>query len=141
MKNMIFIWVAAFLLMGCDKEEILISSQIPDEIAAYASNHFPDNPIITVVKDIDGLDLTYDLTLVGGFRLEFGRNREVIDIEGITKLPDSVIPVKILDHVLKFYAESFIVGWEIDHRHQQIQLNNGFELEFTMEGEFLRTDN
>lgn len=129
------------LLLSCEKEEILSSTEVPSEISNYFGTHFPDNPIIQTVKDIDGFELTYDITLEGNYYLEFNRKKEVIDIEGLSKLPDSVIPSKLLEYVSTNYADNFIIGWELDERNQQIKLDNGLELEFNMNGNFFRIDN
>ena len=63
-----------------------------------------------------------------------------IDIEGISKLPDSVIPSKIREYVVANYPQNHIIGWEIDGRNQQVELDNDLDLEFTMNGDFIRID-
>ncbi|NCU31383.1 MAG: hypothetical protein EOM23_00270 [Candidatus Moranbacteria bacterium] len=141
MKKMFLLAIAPFIFASCDKEEILPDNKIPSEIISYIDTHFPENPIIQTVKDSDGWELTYDIILEGGFSLEFNRKKEVIDIEGQSKLPVSVIPAKLLAYIAENYADNFIVGWELEDRNQQIKLDNGLELEFTMAGNFLRIDN
>lgn len=141
MKKFFILALLPFFLASCDKEEILPISDIPSEITAYIETHFPANPVIQAIEDKDGFELTFDITLEGGFFLEFNRKKEVIDIEGTTKLPDSVIPTKLLDYVAANYADNFIVGWELDDKNQQIELDYGLDLEFNMNGDFLRIDN
>lgn len=141
MKKLFLLAIAPFIFASCDKEEILPDNKIPSEIISYIDTHFPENPIIQTVKDSDGWELTYDIILEGGFSLEFNRKKEVIDIEGQSKLPVSVIPAKLLAYIAENYADNFIVGWELEDRNQQIKLDNGLELEFTMAGNFLRIDN
>jgi hypothetical protein len=141
MKRLFLLALVPFLLISCEKEEILPLTDIPSEISNYVSTHFPENPIIQAIKDTDGFELTYDITLEGGLFLEFNRKKEVIDIEGLTKLPDSVIPAKLLEYATTNYPDNYIIGWELDDRNQQIKLENGLELEFNMNGDFLRIDN
>ena len=141
MKRLFLLALVPFLLISCEKEEILPLTDIPSEISNYVSTHFPENPIIQAIKDTDGFELTYDITLEGGFFIEFNRKKEVIDIEGLTKLPDSVIPAKLLEYATTNYPDNYIIGWELDDRNQQIKLENGLELEFNMNGDFLRIDN
>jgi len=141
MKRLFLMALVPFMLMSCEKEDILPLTDIPSEISNYVSTHFPDNPIIQAIKDTDGFELTYDITLEEGFFLEFNRKKEGIDIEGLTKLPDSVIPAKLLEYATSNYPDNFIIGWELDDRNQQIKLENGLELEFNMNGDFLRIDN
>lgn len=141
MKRLFLLALVPFILISCEKEDNLPLTSIPSEISNYVSTHFPDNPIINAIKDTDGFELTYDTTLEGNFFIEFNRKKEVIDIEGLTKLPDSVIPAKLLGYVTSNYPDNFIIGWEIDDRNQQIKLANGLELKFNMNGDFLRIDN
>ena len=73
--------------------------------------------------------------------LEFNRKKEIIDIDGVTQLPNSVIPEKILQYVTTNYPTNFITDWKLDDKNQQVQLDNGLDLEFKMNGDFLRIDN
>ncbi len=59
------------------------------------------------------------------FFLSSIEKKEVIDIEGLTKLPDSVIPAKLLEYATTNYPDNYIIGWELDDRNQQIKLENG----------------
>jgi hypothetical protein len=128
-------------LISCDKESIISSPDLPNEVTSFISKHFPNKSIIQVIKDKDGLIKTYDVILSDNLSLEFNRKREIIDIDGVGQLPNSVIPAKILEYVKTNYPDNFITDWELDDRNQQIQLNNGIDLEFNMKGDFLRIDN
>jgi hypothetical protein len=84
---------------------------------------------------------TYDILLSESISLEFNRKKEIIDIDGVAQLPNSVIPEKILQYVTTNYPTNFITDWELDDKNQQVQLDNGLDLEFKMNGDFLRIDN
>jgi|BioPla2DNA2_1021312.scaffolds.fasta_scaffold08771_2 hypothetical protein len=132
--------MAVFLLTGCEKEQFIQSSDLPREISTYILTHFPDNTILQAVIERDGLTKTYNIILSENISLEFNRKKEIIDIDSETKLPDSVIPAKILQYVTTNYPDNFITDWELDNKNQQVQLNNGLDLEFNMNGDFLRID-
>ncbi len=132
--------LAIFTFAGCEKETVIGENDLPAEIRTFITTHFPANPIIQSVKDRDGLELTYEIILEGSISLEFNRKKQITDIDGIAKLPDTVIPSKIIDYVSANYSGNFITGWELDGRNQQVTLNNGLELEFNMAGDFLRID-
>jgi|SRR5699024_2101601 len=131
---------AFIFFTSCDKDKVLPSSEIPEEISNYISTHFPDNTIQQVTKEKDDFVVTYDVLLDGNFSLEFNRKKEIIEIDGTTKLPDSVIPEKILQYVATHYPDNFITDWELEDKHQQVGLDNDLDLEFSMEGEFIRID-
>jgi hypothetical protein len=80
------------------------------------------------------------LLLDNFIKLEFSHEKEIVEIDGSIKLPDSVIPANILSYVSSNYADSYITGWELEGGYQQIQLNNHVEIEFNLEGEFIRLD-
>jgi hypothetical protein len=147
MKNVIPAKVAFFAasllfsLSSCEKEVILPVSELPDEISSYISAHFPNNSVLQYLKDTEGVKRTYDLILSDGISLEFNRKREIISIDGTSQLPTSVIPEKIFQYVENNYFGSVITDWELDGKNQQIELNNGLDLEFDMNGDFLRLDN
>lgn len=139
-KIKIALILAIFTLVSCEKETMVQEQDLPAEIRTFITTHFPANRILQSVKDRDGLELTYDIILEGNISLEFNRKKQITDIDGIAKLPDSVIPSKIIDYVLANYSGSTITGWELDDRNQQVVLDNGVELEFNMSGDFLRID-
>jgi hypothetical protein len=141
MKQIIIITVLAIAFTSCEKETVLGEDIFPNEITTYANNHFPENKIIQIVKDVDEFELTYDVILEGSINLEFSRKKEISSIEGISKLPDSVIPETLLKYAKNNYSEQYIVEWSLDDRDQEIKLNNGIELKFNKKGEFLRIDN
>jgi hypothetical protein len=137
----IFASVTLFLTISCEKEIITPSDDLPVEISTYLTIHFPKNTIVQVIKDLDGLTKTYDILLSENISLEFNRKKVVIAIDGVTQLPNSVIPEKILQYVNINYPTQFITDWELDFDNQQIELNNGLDLEFNKKGDFLRIDN
>lgn len=140
-KNSLFATAFAFTLTSCDEEEVIPSSELPSEITSYITTHFPNNTIVQVINDRDGLNKTYDILLSENISLEFNRKKEIIDIDGVNQLPISVIPEKILQYVTANYPTNFITDWELDDKNQQVQLDNGLDLEFNMDGDFLRIDN
>jgi len=143
MKKLLFLvfMMTTFILTGCGKETILNENDIPTEIKTYVEKHFPGSKILQCVKDKDGLELNYDVIIEGNFKLEFNKKKEIESIDGVTKLPDSVIPAKILTYVQTNYSSNFITDWDIDRNDQQIELDNDIELKFNKSGDFLRIDN
>lgn len=140
MKSKIIILGMAFCLLSCDKETVLSSTEIPTEISEYVTLHFPNNKILQVIKDVDGFKKSYDITLDGGITLEFNRKKEIREIDGTTELPESVIPSKLKLYVDSNFPNNFITDWELEGKNQQIGLDNGLDLEFKMNGDFIRID-
>lgn len=146
MKTIIFLGIlgiTAILFTSCEKElnkVVLTDHNIPTQITAYQAQHFADNTIIKVVKDKELLSFTYNVYLAGNIKLEFNSKYEITEIDGTTKLPNSVIPKSILKYIVKYYPNNFITDWNLKRNYQEIELNNGLKLDFRLDGTFLRVD-
>ena len=70
--------------------------------------------------------------------LEFNRKKEIQEIQSSKELPSSVIPDRIETYVSTNFEENYIIGWELDDKNQQIELDNNIEIEFTMDGDFVK---
>ena len=66
MKSKITIVLIIFTLLGCDRESVLTTTETPAELTEYVTTHFSNNKILQVIKDVDGLTKTYNVTLNGG---------------------------------------------------------------------------
>lgn len=128
------------ITVSCDSEKVLAASEIPSEINAFVGTHFPNNNIVQAIEDRDGLSKTYDVILSDNITLEFTGKREIKDIDSNSKLPDSVIPTQISSYVSENFPDNVITDWELDGNNQQVGLDNGMDLKFTMDGQFLRID-
>ncbi|MBA6154868.1 PepSY-like domain-containing protein [Gelidibacter maritimus] len=128
-----------FSAFGCEKEKIISESELPTSIKIYLETHFPSCGIIRIVKEKEDNKPSFDIDLDCGINIEFYANGQVIDIDGTSKLPDSVIPDKILDYTTTNYPDDFIIGWELEGNNQQVELNTIVVLEFDSDGNFLRT--
>ncbi len=142
MKKSIAVLSFLFSLLfiaSCEKETVIAEQEIPTEIKDYVSTHFPDCTISKAIKDNDD-DEVYEITLSCGIKLEFNKEKTVIDIDGTSKLPDSVVPAPILSYVTLNYPNNYIIGWEIEGSNQKVELNNDVTLIFDAQGGFLRVE-
>ncbi len=139
-KNALMSTALLAILTSCEKEQLILATDLPSEIKNFITTHFPSNTVAQVIKDRDGLTKTFDIILSSSISLEFNRKNQIINIDGVSKLPDSVIPEKIIQYVRTNYPTNVITDWELDNRNQQIELDNGLDLEFSMAGDFLRID-
>ncbi len=133
------------VLASCDddkrEETLLAEKDIPVQIMEYKNEHFSEYAIKRAIRDEEGKTISYELYLEGNFELDFNEKYEIYDIDGASKLPDSVIPTEILSYVATNYPQNYITDWELDNGHQQVELNNRLELEFEMDGTFIRIEN
>lgn len=134
----------AFFICGiylhADKDIVISVQDLPEKVISYVKTHFPEQEIIKAVKDKDGLSFTYEIKLSGKIELEFTAKGDIKNIDGQNKLPDSVIPEKILNYVKTNYPDNYITGWSIEKRIQEIELDNGIELKFNKKDDFIKID-
>lgn len=140
LKNSIVYLTFIFFLLyftSCDKETVIPEQDIPGEIKSYVSTHFPDCAISKAMKEKDKKDEMYEISLSCHCKLEFNKQKNIIDIDCSSKLPDSVVPNNILSYVNTNYPNNYIVGWEIQGNNQNIDLNNKVTLIFNKQGVFI----
>lgn len=143
-KLLLFSFLFAFLACsdnGLDRNQRLLeTNEIPTKILRYKEEHFPENEIVRAIEETNHGVFTYELFLEGNFELDFNEYFQIVEIEGKTKLPDSVIPTPILEYVVQHYPDNFITDWELEGHYQKVELDNGIELEFELNGDFIKMD-
>ena len=130
--------LSALLLIACDKEKTVQPNDLPANASGYVSTHYTGKQILQIVKELDNLKTYYHVYLDNGTKLDFSRQGNIKKIEGTEAIPDTVIPVLILNYVDAHYPATFIRGWHIDDAIQEIKLSTDTELEFDKNGNFLR---
>ena len=133
--------VALFGLQSCEKEDNYINaSLLPTEAQNFLSEHYASVEVLSVIKDYDDFGYTYEVRLADGTHIEFRKNGEWKEIENRTSgVPNAGIPAKILEYVTTNYPDNFIVDIEKDHQID-VELNDGLDLEFSLDGDFIRID-
>ena len=139
-KIVISLIISATIIAGCFKEEIKPGDNMPLEIRTYLTTHYPSQSIIEAIIDKTDSTNTYEIKLGNKTSLEFNYKKEIMDIDGNTELPNTVISSKIFDYVGLNYPNNFITGWEMDEGKQEVELNDRIDLEFDMNNVFLQID-
>ena len=138
----VFAIAAILSFSSCDKEDdVAISpSAMTNEVHAFLKSHFQGIEIQHVIRDRERRSFDYELILSDGTRIEIHQNGEWIEVENYQKgVPSSIVPNKIIEYVDLNYPNILIVGIERD-RQIDVKLKNGVEMEFSLDGEFLRMD-
>lgn len=91
-KIITFLTLSMFTSLSFAQDKIMPYSQVPSEIKSYIKNHFPKHSVIQSEIDMEGLSKQYEITLSEGIELKFNNKNQIINIDGKSKLPDSVIP-------------------------------------------------
>lgn len=138
--NTILFLVLLLPLSSFTQDRHIPESEIPSTIRSYIKTHFPNHTILKTEVDKGGKSKEYEIRLNDRTELVFNSKFQIKKIDGKTSLPQSVIPTKISEYVKTRYPDKVITGWEMKWKHQEIELDSGVELEFSVEGDFLRVD-
>ena len=130
--------LSALLLVACDKEKVVQPDDLPANASGFITTHYSGKQILQVVRELDNLKTYYHVYLNNGTKLDFSRLGDIKKVEGTEEIPDTVIPLLILNYVDTNYPAAFIRGWDIDDTSQEIKLSTDLELEFDKNGNFLR---
>lgn len=115
-------------------------SELPEMVSAYVSQLFPNEKIKTVEVDKEDYWETYEIKMSGGTELSFDQNNQPTEIKCKNGIPASALPLKIAGYVTKKHPTIKIVEYEMDKEGHEVELENGDELEFDSEGNFVEMD-
>lgn len=130
-----------YSFLSLDKEVVLKIEEYPSEITAFVNKYFPERKVLQIVKESELFDVTYEVILDDRTRLDFNKSKNVEEIDSLTELPHSLLQPEVVAYVKKQFPNQVIISWELDNGKQQIELDNGLELEFTKSGKFIKIDN
>ena len=115
-------------------------SELPEMVSAYVSQLFPNEKIKTVEVDKGDTWETYEIKMSGGTELSFNQNNQPTEIKCKSGIPASALPLNIAGYVTKNHPNIKIVEYEMDEEGHEVELENGDELEFDPEGNFVEMD-
>ncbi len=134
--------MALLMFQSCDRDDDFIGpGDLPSNARTFIATHFPDATIQSVIKEYDDLTHSYEVLLSDDTRLEFNRKGEWTEVVCFrTKVPDTVVPEKILSYVQSTHPDNVIVAISRDDRRIEVMLDNRTELVFSQNGDYLGVD-
>ncbi len=124
-----------------DKTEISLD-QLPQASATFLTQHFPGATVLRITRDTDREGSEYEVTLTNGFEIEFDGTGEWTDVNAPAgqAVPASVVPTAIASYVTTNYPGQNITEISRDSRGYEVELTSGTDLEFDLDGNFIRVD-
>ena len=83
----------------------------------------------------------YEVDLSNNVDLEFNSAYQITEMDSPIQLPSAALPASIVTYVTTNYAANFIVKYELKSSAQKVELNNGVELKFDLNGVFISAEN
>lgn len=122
------------------QKRYLRTEEYPKQITTFVNEHFAESDIVSIKEEKKPHKTEYEVKLRNMEELEFDGSYKIKSIESKSGLPNSVIPQKIREYVSKNYSQNIIEEWKLKRKGQEIELDNGLEILFDFEGNFIKLD-
>ena len=135
MKKMLFLFVSLFvmnLVVSADNDKPIQLTEMPKEAQEFIQRHFANQSVALAKIDTEFLDKTYEVVFTNGDQVKFDKKGKwtKVDCEH-TQVPLAIVPVAIQQYVSKNYPDAKVVKIELtDRKGYEVDLSNGFEIEF-----------
>lgn len=135
MKKLFLLFVCLFSLnlaswAGNDKP--IQVSELPKKAQEFLQTYFTGRPVALAKVDQELMERSYDVVFENGDAVEFDKKGRWthVDCEH-SQVPVAVLPDEIHQYVTKHYPQAKVVKIELtDRKGYDVELSNGFELEF-----------
>ena len=135
MKKMLFLFVSLFVMnlaVFADNDKPIQVTEMPKAAQQFINSHFANQSVALAKIDTEFLNKTYDVVFTNGDQVEFDKKGNWIKVDcERTQVPSEIIPVAIQQYVTKNYPDAKVLKIELtDRKGYDIDLSNGFEIEF-----------
>jgi hypothetical protein len=143
--GIILIGLALMTNLACaDNDKVTNNiNELPQVSRTFLNNYFNGNKVshIKIDKDLFLID-SYDVILTDGTSVEFNRDGEWKEVKSFQQnIPDTLILAEIRQYVSQNYPGQKIMTVERGKRKVSVDLANGLELEFDLNGNLIDIDN
>lgn len=134
MKKTLFILACVFTLVAnvkADNYQPITRDQLPEKAQTFLSTYFPEAKISLARKEIDVMELSYDVIFTDGSKVEFDRKGNWTEVDCLAQpLPAGIVPDAIKEVIDTRYPDVKATKIERDHREIEVKLSNRVELTF-----------
>ena len=134
MKKIFFAIACVFALTtsACaDNYQPVYQDQLPEKAQVFLSTYFPEAEISLARKEVDVMEVTYDVVFADGSKVEFDRKGNWTEVDCIGRpLPEGIVPDAIGKVVNAHYPEAKVTKIERDGHEMDVTLDNRAELTF-----------
>ena len=109
---------------------------LPQKAQTFITTHFSGVEVLSATVDDD-----YEVYLANGAKVEFTLQGEWKEVKCPgSKVPAAIIPSAISKYVKTNFPNNAIIKIDKKYSGYEIELNNGLELKFDKNGNFLKID-
>ncbi len=147
MKGSIILTMAIFAavsLSACNHEDkkVIQFGELPQAAQTFVDTHFADKQVSIVYHDTELADKDYEVIFTDGANIDFSKKGEWTEVEDrdTNGVPTAIMLQGIVDYVSSNFAGQYVVQLGKERSNYEVELNNGVEMVFDKEGQFLRYD-
>ena len=124
-----------------DRHQMTGVSDLPAQAQAFIQKYFNISDVAVIQAEDFGRSREYDIRLKNGTEIDFDYqgNLKSINCE-VSPVPEGIVPELITSYVKLHYPQHFIVEYTINYRRLEVELSNGIDLIFDLEGHFIGVD-
>ena len=129
-------------LTACaEHQRMIVYSELPAQAQTFIQRYFNSCAIAYIEREREGTHHDYNVHFENATEIEFDYqgNLKSVDCE-ICPVPNGIVPELVVNFVTLHYPNHFIVEYVIGQRNLTVELANGVELIFDLEGHFIRVD-
>ena len=135
MMKKVFLAIACVFTLAtsacADNYQPVYEEQLPEKAQIFLATYFPEAKISLVRKEIDVMEVTYDVIFADGSKVEFDRKGNWTEVDCIGRpLPEGIVPDAISKVVNAHYPEAKVTKIERDGHEMDVTLDNRAELTF-----------
>lgn len=124
-----------------DNDRPITFNDLPQKAQQFISNTFKGDRVSYAKMERDILDVSYEVVLVSGTKIEFMRNGEWREVSmRYSAIPAPLIPTPIADYVKQHHPNLNVVKIERERKTYEVKLNNGLQLRFDRSFRFIGWD-
>jgi len=130
-----------FSLSANAQKTTITLTELPAKAQTFLKKHFGTENPTYIIKDKETFSTDYKVQFANKIEVEFDGNGDWEEIDGHhNAIPTSVIPATIASYVKTNFKEAQVTSLDKGRWGYEVNLNNGFELEFDSNGKFIRID-
>ena len=143
MKKILFILVSITLsLTACaDNDQLVGYDELPVVAQTFIRKYFNPSDVSYIEREREGMHLEYNVFLKDATEIDFDHqgNLQSIDCRR-NAVPEGIVPELITSFVSLHHPDQIIVEYAIGYRFLTVEISNGPDLVFDLEGHFVRVD-
>lgn len=139
-----FLLAIAITAISCSKDNDGNEIVLPGKANTFISAKFKTAKVVKVSKVNDNLTKKeFEVILDNGIKIEFDKDGNWVEIEAVDDdqaIPSEFVPEKILAYLAINYPGLGVNSIEIEDDGYEIELTDGTDLDFDLQGNFVKVD-